>query len=276
MTHFRSRKHPWQPLDPSRAPMLTDARLQLHHAAQLVAAIGISYLPKADDDSHTNMEWIANALASNPVGDRPFRVGVRPHPLALVVIVGDVELTSLPLHGATIADATRWLQGQLRTLGVDPQRFTLAKHYTIPTHPVARGIPFDTTDDVAFEQLHAWYDNADAVLRQLAHDRGGSRVRCWPHHFDIATLLTPEPRKTIGVGLEPGDTSYDEPYWYVNLYPPPADHTALTASPLEGRGTWHTDQWLGAVLPGSRLAEQGQQEQTLSFLASAIAATMAH
>jgi len=272
MTLYRSRRHSWQQLDASRATKLTDARLQLHHAAQLVAAMGISYLPKADDDSHTNMEWLAGALASNVVGERPFRVAVRPSPFALAVIVGDAELASLPLHGRTIADGARWIQVQVRTLGVDPQQFTLAKHYTIPAHPVARGVPFDTTDDAAFEQLQRWYGNADALLRRLAAERGGSSVRCWPHHFDIATLLSPMTGTSIGVGLEPGDGSYDEPYWYVNLYPAPHDAGALTASALEGNGTWHTDQWLGAVLPGSRLAQEQQEAQISSFLESGIVA----
>jgi hypothetical protein len=274
MAHFRSRKHTWQNLEPGLATQLTDARLQLHHAAQFVAAMGISYLPKREDDSHTNMEWIAGALASNVVGDRPFRLGVRPHPFALLIVVGDVELTSFSLSGKTIADGTRWVRSQIETLGLDPDRFTLGKHYTIPMHAVARGVPFDATDHAAFEQLQRWYDNADGVLHQVARARNGSAVRCWPHHFDIATLLTPGPDSTVGVGLEPGDGSYDEPYWYVNVYPPPHDIASLTAATLKGGGTWHTDQWLGAVLPGSRLSAEGQEQQTEAFLTSAIEACL--
>jgi hypothetical protein len=61
-------------LHPELARNLGDARLQLHHAAQLVAAMGISYLPHADDDSHTNLGWIdgsASALASHVVNATP-------------------------------------------------------------------------------------------------------------------------------------------------------------------------------------------------------------
>jgi hypothetical protein len=77
-----------------------------------------------------------------------------------------------------------------------------------------------------------------------------SEVRCWPHHFDIATLIEVARGKTIGVGMEPGDVYYDEPYFYVNLHPrPAAPPTAL----LGGHGTWHTHEWIGAVLPVSRL-----------------------
>ena len=48
-------------LDPAG---LVDARLQTHHAAQQVVALGISFLPAQPDDSHTNLEWLpGHALA---------------------------------------------------------------------------------------------------------------------------------------------------------------------------------------------------------------------
>jgi hypothetical protein len=77
-------------------------------------------------------------------------------------------------------------------------------------------------------------------------------VRCWPHHFDIATLL-PGPaagggaqQRTIGVGLSPGDASYGEPYWYVTPWPYPPPPEQLPALP--GGGAWHRRGWFGAVL----------------------------
>ena len=102
-------------------------------------------------------------------------------------------------------------------------------------------------------------------------------MRCWPHHFDIATLTTVSPDRTVGVGLEPGDVYYDEPYFYVNMRPvPPVD--ALTAT-LAGGGIWHTHEWIGAVLPGSHLAagstRRELREQVDAFLDSAVAACRA-
>jgi hypothetical protein len=271
VTHFRKGKARWLDVDPTRATRLADARLQLHHAAQLVAAVGISYLPKAADDSHTNMEWIAGALASNAVGSRPFRIGVRAHPLSLVLMGGDTELASFSLHGCTIAEGASWIERQVAPLGLDPSRFTLAKHYTIPDHPVAHGASFDTSDFSAFEQLHRWYGNAASLLEELVVDDAWAPVRCWPHHFDIATLLNVA-GGSIGVGLEPGDTYYGEPYWYVNRYPAPADPASLTAVPLGGDGRWHTREWIGAVLVGSRLVRADQCAQSNEFVSSAIQA----
>jgi hypothetical protein len=217
------------------------------------------------------MAWIADALASNAVGPRASRIGVRPHPLSLVLIGGDAELASFSLHGCTIAEAARWIEGQIASLGLDPSQFTLAKHYTIPDHPVAHGASFDTSDYTAFEQIHRWYGNAASLLEELVVDDSWAPVRCWPHHFDIATLLNVA-GGSIGVGLEPGDTYYAEPYWYVNRYPTPADPASLTPAPLGGDGRWHTREWVGAVLPGSRLVRADQRAQSNEFLSSAIRA----
>ena len=57
----------------------------------------------------------------------------------------------------------------------------------------------------------------------------------------------------------------------MNAYPsPPAD--AVTA-PLAGDGEWHTHEWVGAVLPGSRVRPaQSGESQIAEFMDSAIAA----
>jgi hypothetical protein len=112
------------------------------------------------------------------------------------------------------------------------------------------------------------------VLESL-RDRtsGASEVRCWPHHFDIATLVDIGSGATVGVGLEPGDTYYVEPYFYVNRHPRPADKTLATT--LDGNGSWHTREWIGAVLPGSRVSPaDGQREQIDAFLDSAVHAML--
>jgi len=258
VVYSKPKRPAWQHLTPGRARALTDARLQLHHAAQFLACLGISYLPHAADDSHTSMEWIASgALGSRPVGPRPFRLAVRLHPMSLVVVAANAELGSFELNGRTIDDGTRWIRARVAELGLDPDRYSLTKHYTIPDHRVARGLPFDTSDAGSFEELEKWFANAALLLGTF-----GAPVRCWPHHFDIAALLGP-----IGIGMEPGDVYYDEPYWYVNKSPSPA---APPLHALAGGGTWHTHEWTGAVLPGSRLLDDGQEQQTAEFLSSAV------
>ena len=255
----------WKTLDPNAAKALSNARIQLHQAAQLAAAFGISYLPKKSDDSHTNLEWIErdSTLASSARDGR--RIALRVPDLRLLI-----GSSSLPLNGRTISGAAQWIRQTLDSLGMEGSQYTLACHYEIPSHPVESGRTFDARQE-DLEQLALWYSNAAAQFEMIrSNDSRASNVRCWPHHFDIATLITPSKGKSIGVGMEPGDKYYDEPYFYVNMNPlPPADSLADS---LEGGGVWHTKEWVGAVLPGSRLTENrhAQQLQVERFLQSAI------
>ena len=267
----------WFELYPPGASLLTDARLQLHHAVQLATAAGISYLPAAPDDSHTNLEWIPELralLSARVPGPRPIRVGIRVPDLNLLVTDGnDAVIHRAPLGGRVLADAAAWLKDTLASVGLDATRFTPKRHYEIPSHPVATGAAF-RVDTRAFEELTRWFGDGDTVLRaSTARTTGADDVRCWPHHFDIATLIHVAPGRTVGVGLEPGDGDYAEPYFYVNLTPPPAA-AAVERVPLAGNGHWHTSGWIGAVLPGTRLGSHGgaQEAQVREFIDSAVAA----
>ena len=246
---------------------LTDARLQCHHAAQVIVSLGISLLPNRDDDSHTNLGWDPElgALTSHPVpGIAPFRGGLAIAELELLV-AGDGIGNRIPLSGKTMADAWQWLLAEVKKAGGDFKRMTNAKHYAIPSHPVAVGAPFQRQPAAAFSELAAYYGLADAVLSGLvAKTPDASTVRCWPHHFDLATLITLPPggptTRTVGVGLSPGDDSYGEPYFYVTPVPyPPIDR--LTRLPM---GRWHTTAWTGAVLTASDMLALGDDPQRIA------------
>jgi hypothetical protein len=267
----------WLPLTPARSPGLVDARLQLHHAAQFAASTGISFLPPRPDDSHTNLEWIPSlgALLSVPVpAPSSFRVGVRLADITLLVTDGANGIReSLALAGHTIEEAAAWLRTTIAAPGVDASRYTLKRHYEIPPHAVAKGAPFRLPAEGELSELSHWYANGSLALGAVtAGAPGASEIRCWPHHFDIATLIDIAPGKTVGAGLEPGDAYYAEPYFYVNLHPAPSAAAASTV-PLSGGGHWHTREWIGAVLPGSRLSPDpaAQRAQADQFLTSAVA-----
>ena len=265
-------------IDPALAQSLTDARLQLHHAAQLATASGISYLPAQPDDSHTNLEWLADlrALAARVIpAPQPFRVAVQPADLSISILDADGKIVaSSLLNGLTMDDAADWLRLRIAERGGDGDALTLKRHYEIPKHAVDEGGTFDTRNARAFAQLDAWYSAAAQAMERIRESNNGAEVRCWPHHFDIATLISVGNGRTIGVGMEPGDQYYGEPYFYVNMTPSPKRDAAT--APLAGEGSWHTDEWVGAVLPGSRVADaEKAAEQINAFLDSAIAACRA-
>jgi hypothetical protein len=267
----------WQAIRPEESQRLSDSRQQLHHAVQFAAAAGISFLDPEPDDSHTSLEWVPSlsGLFSRviPAGTM-FRIGVIPADLSLVIAIeNDQPFARHRLHGRTIVEAVEWIRTHIASLGAESSRYTLKRDYDIPTHDVDMGEAFDASDQSAFDEMSRWLANGAAVLNSFVRRiPEASEIRCWPHHFDIAALLPLPMDRTIGVGLEPGDDYYDEPYFYVNMDPAPTASQARSR-PLWGLGTWHTREWIGAVLPGSRLgAATSQDQQVREFIDSAVSA----
>lgn len=265
----------WNALNPSIAPEFRDARLQLHYAAQFATALGISYLAPSPDDSHTNLGWDPKleALRSRDVRalSHVVSVAVRPRDLTLIVLLEGSIAQRIALHGSTIGQAEAGLRSALAAAGLDGRKLTLGRHYDLPPHPVEGGDPFDATRSDDFAEIAHWYGNAFTLLEGLRPRTNGTEVRCWPHHFDIATLATVAPGRTCGAGMLPGDEMYPEPYYYVNAYPPPDDQ--LTSTPLQGGGVWNTEDWFGAVLTASRLSPDpaAQAAQVRAFLDATVA-----
>jgi len=274
----------WQYVGRVAATGLVDARQQLHHALQIIVSAPISYLEKRADDSHTNLEWLPElkSLGTNWLerGTR-MRLALRPETLSLLAIDANEQVVSeFTLSGQTTDGAVAWLRGVLTAAGYDRAAFTTHKHYEIPSHPVAFGATYDLGDAAPFAELGRYYSNAHWLTSRVAAARSDAAPpRCWPHHFDLATLIT-LPRvagrtdRSVGVGLSPGDDSYAEPYFYVGPYPHPRTDRLR---PLGSLGTWHTHGWVGAVLRGSEIAafdEPRQGDAVRAFADAAIEASI--
>jgi hypothetical protein len=270
----------WRTVGAVLPGQLSAARVELHFAAQLVSAAGTSLLTPDVDFSHTNLGWDSalDLLAGRRVGDASLRAALVFESLELAVLEGGLERASHPLIGSTMAQGLAWLGERIAG---DPQRLSLPVH-DMPDHPVAAGAPFAETAAAARTELAAWFANATAAIHAaVAEDRRASSVRCWPHHFDVASLITldegadAEEARSIGVGFSPGDGSYDQPYFYVTPWPyPPAD--ALPALP--GGAGWHTEVWTGAVLTAEAVISKPASRQAAvvqDALGSAVAASRA-
>jgi hypothetical protein len=236
-----------------------DTRMQLHWAAQAAAGVGRTLLPPQPDDSHQSFTWSrrARALVQGVVEGR-YRAGIRPRDMALLLLDDADRVTAeLPLAGRTLDDGFRFYEEQVGR--------TLARPDAgIPAHPVASGAAF-APDSNELANLEALYDQANAILERIrASRRGSSEVRCWPHHFDLATLITLGGGRTVGIGFVPGDTQIAEPYWYVTPWPYPKDHARLPKLPI---GSWNTEGWVGAVL---RVREAPNEKAIENFVNEAI------
>ncbi|MEM8487549.1 MAG: DUF5996 family protein [Bacteroidota bacterium] len=270
----------WIPLNILAPERLIDARLQLHWAAQIAATVGYSFIPPEPDWRHVSLSGYSDAsgymLVSQPVkAHGGFRVGLRLADLTLVLLNEANEIRhAFALTGHTLDEGYDWLA---KVAAPAATMALMRPDHELPDHRVGKGDAFKFSDREAFALLASWYTNATPTLEAFAaaYPAAGA-VRCWPHHFDIASLWAwdpekdPEEGRSIGVGFVPGDTAYPVPYIYVTPWPYPecSPEASLKA------GHWHTENWVGAVL---RLEELGpaaaQGERVRTFIEQAVAAS---
>jgi hypothetical protein len=265
---------------------LVESRLQLHYAIQFIAATGAALAEPLPDYSHTSLAWNPDLevfVGSAIQAPQPFQVALDPVSLILILLNHQSEtIAAFPLPGKTMAAGLNWLQQEVSQLGVEGSkiRFLAYPPDDFPDHALAHGATFEANSELALSELTDYYANTHQLLQNIVatHD-DASAIHIWPHHFDMATLImlpgiiNGNPL-TVGVGLSPGDSSYHEPYWYVSPYPYP-DPASLPA--LDGYGFWHTQHWVGAVLPASQLPQtvnaEAQQQQVEAFLQAALSAS---
>jgi hypothetical protein len=279
----------WQPLTRPRASELEDTRKQLHWATQIVSALGTTLATPRSDFSHTNLEWSQahhGLLSHARIGHPELHALLRFPDVTIELLRGEGDsertLFSLPLAGQRFTDVFTQFEAAVgKALGRDDFELRRPRH-DLPAHrvdPEGAGESFGGWRAHALVELTRWFANGDRALRELAtQDPRATPVRCWPHNFDIATLLVIEREhqndpdsdvtRSIGVGMTPGDGSYADAYWYVMPWP----HAAPpTLTKLDGGGIWHQDGWVGAVLTSTALREP-QAERFAAFMRSALLA----
>lgn len=280
----------WHKLTRPRARELEDTRKQLHWAAQLVSAVGTTLCERRSDESHTNLEWshAHRGLLGRTTPTKPGLRALLRFPQLTIELLRDQgggsekSVLIMPLANRTFAAALDELEAAVaKQLGRSEVRLQRPQH-KLPAHPVdpdGQAAAFGGWDKHAVTELVSWFGNSDRALRELAaHDPRATEVRCWPHRFDIASLLvlereraddpTSEVTRSIGVGMTPGDGSYADAYWYVAPWPYPGKPEL---PPLDGGGIWHQDGWVGAVLTSTALRDP-QGESFARFMRSALVA----
>lgn len=259
----------WEALHPTAAG-LAEARLALHHAIQLVAAVGQALAPRAEDDSQQSLSVAGGPLwLGAPVSGGALRAGLDPLGLELRVVDGAARpLARLPLAGRTLEEGLAFLAAELRRRGA-AVALELPRHPAdFPQHPLASGALFAAGHLPPRQELARLFADTAGLLATLlgAH---GSPPRLWPHHFDLAGS-TGAGHRSLSLGVSPGDGAEGPPYWYA-VATPALPRERLPA--LDGGGTWHLEGWTGAELPFARL-ERGaaaQRAQVGAFFRSAIA-----
>lgn len=269
----------WRPLGRVDFARLREARLQAYYAAQWLARVARAYIAPRPDDGHTNLGWDNgfDGFTTHPLKDGT-RLGLRIPDLTLALLENNRISQSLPLNGRTEAEARAWLGRQMAALDLKPGALDTPLPYELPPHPLAQGGAYEAAKLAEpLCELAAWYANGfcalGAIMRRLvARGLPAPEVRCWPHHFDLDCLTVvgdgaPYVAPTMGAGFSPGDHYYDEPYFYISLYPRP-DASMLPC--LQALGHWHMQDFLAALVPASRIVTaRDRQGETEAFLHAA-------
>jgi hypothetical protein len=206
----------WAPPSGIDPQQLREARLQAHHALQWLARGARAYVPPQPDDGHTNLGW---DRALGGFATYPLKAGMwlslRLTDLTLGLHAGEAGALLFPLEGRADAHVRQWLGEQLAARGFDAHALDAPSPYEMPTHAVSEGAAFGPAAIAdALAELAAWFGNAALSLgvvheRAIARKLDTSPVRCWPHHFDLATLITLAERNPVGYvapGCRPATT----------------------------------------------------------------------
>ena len=245
------------PLQLHPVTALEGARDMAHKAVQLVTKAARANLKAKPDDSHSNLGWNDEfgAFVSQPLSGNTGEtfIGLNISRLTLLIIKADESGPSLELTGVSVADAGKWMDEQLAELDLRAASSETLP-YDLPASAAGKEVYSTEGLGDALTTLSAWFSLANAKLTEFAASQvdlspGPSPVRCWPHHFDIATYVSLETgdfetARGIGVGMSPGDKSYDQPYFYINPWP----HIKTDDLPeLPAPGHWHTKGFVGAI-----------------------------
>jgi len=230
---------------------LMEARLEAHHAVQWVARATRAYCKAEPDDSHTSLSWDSSVQAlMGRALTNDLTLGLRLENLTLLA-QSQRGNESYSFIGQTEDTVGEWVADLIGRYDLDPQKLREPGPYTLSNHRLDAGGVYGTAAKNGTEELAKYYNNAALLLNGIqTHYSQASPVRCWPHFFDIATLLSFEQnstseKATIGVGCSPGDATYPEPYFYVSLWPYPSPESL---PPLIAPAIWHLEGFTALIL----------------------------
>ncbi|MCG8331928.1 MAG: hypothetical protein MI974_29850 [Chitinophagales bacterium] len=274
----------WYPLT-QNPKTLNDTIVKMHHAVQAVAAFGNSLLPKAGDDSQSNMSWHSDlkAMVGHEVPlQAPLRLALSYDPFELYFLnAADLPIASFAMEGQTLVTALAFIRMQVEAMGGVGGKLEYPQHYELPKSDYQKGAPFLMPDSSAHFELAKHRHNAQHVLEVFASRyEHASSVAIWPHHFDTGSLIAfafdaeGGLTKSIGIGMAIPDSICDEMYYYVSPWWKGVTLNFDTLSALPGRGEWKSGQYNGALLPLSsvtaKTSAQEQSELVTAFLEQAI------
>jgi len=197
---------------------------RIHQISQIIAKISRTYVPKKEDDSHTNVYF-------DSVGERLLGRWIETKNSRIILSFDLVDLhfqwldgmaqiiATVNAKGKTIDEIENEIIAVLPPLGLAEQGSKDKLHFQIPDYSFKNDpvMPFkieDLTEWMAFRSLAN-----DACITLTEYTGYESETRIWPHHFDTGIYTVIGKKIGIGFGLAMQDSNFNEPYFYMTGYP---------------------------------------------------------
>ena len=245
--------------------MIGETEKIIHLAAQYLAAANISFVPKEEDDSHTNFGFDVEQLRllSHQLSSKGDQLALNYKDFSLEWISHNAHNT-FPLKGKTHAQVLEWLQQMSLTFIAMP--YTYKFHYDLP-YSIDSNYTFQiaATEDLAtIANYRVLCENALEQIIQA--NQLEASIRIWPHHFDtgIYSNIPNTAEVMVGLGLAIPDTVSDGHYFYASGYKNGNQMDPTAFSPLSV-GKWFSDSFKGGILP----AENSNEDELVKFFTEA-------
>lgn len=222
----------------------------MYLAAQYLAAAGISFLDKKEDDSHTNLQFISEnaSLNSRPLNEQDNVLSLNYERFTLEW-KNPVATSSLRLDGSTHRHIVDWIDVKASDASIAvPYKYNF--HYDLP-YNIKDNFTFKLLDSNRLSELTHLRILAQLVLEKFLNNQGLiSEIRVWPHHFDTGAYATTDKKliDAVGLGLAIPDAIVGEHYFYISGYKNNKAIDPGGMAPLV-HGHWHNKGFVGAVLP---------------------------
>ncbi len=224
---------------------------QMHLAAQYLAAAGISFLEKKDDDSHTNLGFSSEEgnMFTHPLNLEGDSLSLNYQNFSLDWN-SNASKTSLKLDGTTHKEIVQWITQKAIEANIK-NSFKYDLHYELPYPTITNDFTFKLTNVSRLRELTDFRILAQFTLETfLENQQLQSDIRVWPHHFDIGAFASLKDKAgfAIGLGLAIPDSMINDYYFYISGYKGHDGVDTLGFKTLT-HGEWRNDSFKGATLP---------------------------
>jgi len=231
----------------------TSTDQQIHILCQVIAKASRTFVPKKEDDSHTNLGF--DSLGNRIVGRW---IDTKKEQVLLTLNLANQTfewinrqqeiVSSTETIGKTITEIETDISNKLSLLELDNSGFMDDLHYEIPTYSFT-GNPIQKiskVDMVTWANYRLLANEAcAAILNYLSVD---GEIRIWPHHFDTGIYVAANQNMGIGFGLAMEDQMAGAPYLYMSGYPSTGELDFSTTKEL-AFGKWIlSEYWNGAII----------------------------